>query len=260
MKDTVRFGEYTLFGGILWLFVACFTTIISLINTPETTVSISATIALWMEWIQPIINESTHTAIKSLGTAIFVVVLFLTGLLLDILSEYYFAPYEALHFRHWILKDHRSWLDTLVDRYPEFIEKEYKQFLEQPFLSWKEPKNWFKRAIEWQKQRYRYKKLRLFLISYIMTHANSSTHTEMMNQLNLWRTGRAISMSMLFFCTMLFYAVNAIEATTLLIFIISIIIPGILFYASVVLSKELFSKMCIHLFAVTYAIDKEKSS
>lgn len=250
MKDTVRFGEYTLSGGILWLLFSSFITLVVLLNGDGFT--LTGAVELWTGWFQPLININKNSSINTLLVAVVVVLLFLTGLLLDLLSQHYFSLLETIYFRHWIIKEHRSWMDDLIAKHPKFIQQDYLKFLEEPAFDWRRP------TTQRCKQCYRYNKLRAFMTSYILVNAGSSSHSELMNQLNLWRTSRAISMSMMLFCTLLFI-VNLVEGSQWQIFVSSILVPAFLLTSSLAISKSMFSRMCMNIFALLYAVEREKS-
>ncbi|MCF6283420.1 MAG: hypothetical protein L3J28_14665 [Candidatus Polarisedimenticolaceae bacterium] len=257
MKDTVRFGEYTLSGSVFWLLICSFATLLILFN--EGTVNLSGAIAHWKEWFNPLLVEiqgDAGGAVKAVLAVICLVLLFFTGMLLDLLSQYYFAFYETNTIRLWILKEHHIWMDDLMAKHPKFIQQDYKLFLEVELREKCPPSQWCEQFNLWRKQRYRYNKLRSFMISYIMVNANSSAHDELKNQLNLWRTSRAISMSILLFSTLLFI-VNVAERSHPLIFSAFIIIPYGLYACSKAISKGMFSRMCLSLFSLMYTTDKQ---
>src|SRR3569833_1005004 len=83
------------------------------------------------------------------------------GYLLDLIAPVFFVPFELYFFRKWLVKKNRVWLDRLIGGHREFIETDYRAFIDGRVLDWKHTLAWFE-------QRRCFHKISAFLLSHVM--------------------------------------------------------------------------------------------
>src|SRR3569833_2551053 len=150
MNISTRITEYSITGGLLWVNIFLFTT---LINKKIDHLSVGNVVLVWSGWLDAFtpLKSTLETALPSalqgsLGTllgALMNIVIFFSGILLDLIAPVFFVPFELYFYRKWLVKKNRVWLDRLIGGHREYIETDYRAFIDGRVLDWKHPLAWF---------------------------------------------------------------------------------------------------------------------
>ncbi|MEK7322354.1 MAG: hypothetical protein AABZ84_04665 [Pseudomonadota bacterium] len=265
MNISTRITEYSITGGLLWVNGFLFITLLNL-QVSEQAISLGHALRLWSEWIRAMtpltqalapLSPSLQASIGTLLAALAIVIIFFSGILLDLLSPMFFISFEMLFFQKWLISKNRTWLDRLVADNRDFIEEDYRCFINTKAFNWRRPLAWFER-------RRCYNKLWTFLFSHIMVFSNAAGLDELMDRVHLWRTSRAISTSMVVLgCLMNFTPlvhVSLDRDTALNIALTAVGVPLVLFAVSALITLGTYSRMCVVLCALAYSTVKKQSA
>ncbi len=254
MKAAVRFAEYSLTGGFFWLNVFLLLTLLHLDAGHGTWTG--ALLDLWSGWLRRL-DEALGRAggLEALITALTLLVVFATGLLLDLLAPIFFAPFEVAAFRRFFRDPRQTWMDELTRRQGDHLHHDLEDFLREPVFSWRDPRLA-------GRQRHRYERLRAFLLVHLYTHAAGTRLDELLDQLRLVRTSRALSLSLallaLFLATLVglaeegSFASRYAEAA-------AILIPLGLFFLSVAITRATFQRLCLLLSAFAHHVCRNEN-
>jgi len=263
MNISTRITEYSITGGLLWLNVFLFVT---LLNLPVDQITLNAALQKWVNWfatMKPL--AATLTALpttlqSSLGTllvALAIIVIFISGILLDLIAPVFFVPVELYFFRKSLVQKNRGWLDRLIAANGEFIAVDYQTFIGGRVIDWKHPFAWFE-------QRRCFQKISAFLLSHIMVFSQAAALEELMDRIHLWRTSRAISTSMVVLAVLLTFGPLASLSRGLAndprLWMIAMVIPLLLTLISALITLGTYSRMCLFLCSLTYSTMRRESA
>ena len=266
MQIGSRFTEYGLTGGFFWI---CQILFFTYTGQAKTLLSYLSSIKPPPDWIWQI----GSTAIISLA----IIAVFVAGLLLDLLAVF-FRPTEMLVFHEHLVRN-RDWLGRLIADYKAYCETDYEEF-ERKFGGSpvaKDRRARFGISLLWNRERRQqyvaavkgkfevaraYERLWSFFASYVLVQSGSSQLSLMVDQYYLWRTGRAVSMSLIvvFFEVMLVdlvfkpvreHAYSHAILGSLLLFTLSTL--------SVMITKQIYSRLCFTLFALVYVTQDKRN-
>jgi hypothetical protein len=203
MQIGSRFTEYGLTGGFFWI---CQLLFLTYSGQAKTLLSHLSTLQLD---VPNEISQIVSTAISALA----IIAVFVAGLLLDLLAVY-FRPMEMRVFQQHLVRN-RDWLGRLIADHKSYCEADYEEFERQfsgtslakdtraglgVFLFWKrERRQQYVAAVKrnWGLNVARAdERLWSFLASYVFVESGSSQLSLMVDQYHLWRTGRAVSTSL----------------------------------------------------------------
>src|SRR6266704_4976348 len=118
MNISTRITEYSITGGLLWVNVFLFAT---LVNLPVDQITLNAALQKWVTWfaamapLKATLEMALPAALQSsLGTllgALVFIVIFFSGIVLDLIAPLFFVPIELYFFRKWLVQKNRGWLD-----------------------------------------------------------------------------------------------------------------------------------------------------
>ena len=265
MNISTRITEYSITGGLLWVNVFLFATLFSL-SLHQQTITIANALQVWSAWfgaLAPLksgldaLPAPLQGSIGTLLGALGIIVIFFSGILLDLISPVFFVPFELYYFRKWLVSRSRGWLDPLIAANKDFIEKDYGIFVGERLTDWKHPLAWFK-------QRRCYNKVSSFLLSHVMIHSQAAALDDLMDRVHLWRTSRAISTSMVVLGVLMNFTPlaplahgtdNAAQAA-----LVTMGIPLLLFAVSASITIGTYSRMCLSLCALAYATTRQTAA
>ena len=194
MKSIVGLLEYTVTGAIFWILFFVFMTMAGMGADPNRG-GMSAT-EVWASWagmmpsLQVQVPDSgalketvKETASLAVSGVLFIAI-FSTGLLLDLLAPQIFSVIEIGWARKWLLREKRPWLDDLTRENGELIASDYE--------AQKAGSRW--RPIEWRVEEYR--RLTMFLTSYVLATSKAGQLEDFLDRLKLWRVSQGISLSL----------------------------------------------------------------
>src|SRR6266481_3370031 len=109
MKISDRFTDYGLIGGLFWMMQALLLWLV-----------MPGSASMPVELIENIgtLSPGAQSVLTALLGALAVVVIFTTGLLLDLFGSFYLRYIEMTAF-HALAKTHESWLRRLFEKYPD---------------------------------------------------------------------------------------------------------------------------------------------
>lgn len=264
MNISTRITEYSITGGLLWVSVFLFATLLNL-QLNQQAITLDQAMNLWGEWITAMapltealagLSSSLQGSISTLLAALAIIVIFFSGIILDLLGPVFFISFEMMFFHKWLVTKNRPWLDRLIADNREFIGEDYRIFIESCNFNWKRPLAWFER-------RRCYNKLWTFLLSHIMVFSKAAGLDELMDRVHIWRTSRAISASMVVLGCLLNFTplVHTPEnhAATVTFALTSIGVPVVLFAVSALITLGTYSRMCIVLCSLAYATARKQA-
>jgi hypothetical protein len=303
-----KYSEYGVTGAFFWV-----TQLFVILVISEKPLEIWRA---WMMIIEPffeVIPATLKVSIAGVLAALGIMAIFVAGLLLDLLGSYYIIP-ETFIFRHQIEKN-RDWLSHFVEENSSFIKEDFDYFLTHPENFWKFEKYRFgifpgtspRSYLPFQKrvlppkdyQEYQnlyrfaesYNRLQSLLMSYISVNPVTPNMNAFYDQIQLWRTSKAISFALLIVAIEIFlnfsfkimkdmltalgdffmsinsstgqvsvqgYVLN--ELLSLFLLLTFSVIFLIIYYFSVAIANQSYFRMCSNLFAIVYSLEKIKSN
>jgi len=260
MNISTRITEYSITGGLLWVNIFLFAT---LLNLPLDRLDWSGASQVWSAWIDTLaplksIEMALPSALQnSLGTllgALVIIVIFFSGILLELIGPVFFVPLELYFFRKWLVQKNRGWLDRLIDDNGGFIAADYLAFVGGRLVDWRHPLAWFE-------QRRCFHKISAFLLSHIMVFSQAAALDELMDRIHLWRTSRAISTSLVVLAVLLTFGPLAPISRGLehdpRLWLIATVIPLLLTLISAVITLSAYSRMCLYLSSLAYSTTRK---
>ena len=260
MKSLARFAEYSMTGGLLWINIFIFTTLIYYqpIQGQSTTES---TFLLWHNWLNEFSsllatldsNKLLSNSFSAILSALGIILIFCSGLILNLISPLFCVPFEMLVFKNKLTDGKNQWLDEIISPYQDFLLDDYSSFKQLPFFS-------LKNIRQGQQQQHRHNKIYLFLISYLYTNS-SGVQLEMVTEnIRIWRISRALTTSLIVLCVLLTFLVvtesGSVKASHDAI-ALAIIIPLLLFSFSIIITTTMFSRLVDNIFSQTYHLHKK---
>ncbi len=247
MTNTERLTEYSISGGMFWLALFAFVTVTQL---PSGGDALQGVITLWESWIKALAGtlapladagDVIKTALSTILGVLGIIMIFCTGILLDLFSAVFFAFPEMRHFKRWLSRNNSDWMSQLCKENEVYIGSAFYQFTHEPLLDPKDPWQFFR-------QRQRYIKLRSFLVSFILLKANEAHTTDLMNQLHLWRQSRAIAAAIV----TMGVALNFATPNNWL----AMMIPAVLFFISYAIAIGMFARVNVTMCSMAYLLNK----
>ncbi len=225
MNISTRITEYSITGGLLWVNVFLFVTLLEL---SEGSINLNAASKVWATWIAAMapLKATLEMALpaalqSSLGTllgALVIIVIFFSGIVLDLIAPLFFVPIELYFFRKWLVQK-------------------------------KHPMAWFE-------QRRYFQKISAFLLSHIMVFSQAAALEELMDRIHLWRTSRAISTSMVVVAVLLTFGPRGVAHHP---WMIATVVPLLVTLISALITLGTYSRMCLFLCSLTYSTMRRES-
>jgi len=201
-------------------------------------------------------------------TALAIIAVFVTGLLLD-LSAVFFRRFEMPVFQKHLARN-RDWLGRLIADHKGYCEADYEEFdrlhrgtpVAKPgFLS--KFRSWNREVIQLSSKGRPYERLWSFFTSYVLVESGSSQLSLMVDQYYLWRAGRAVSISLV----ILTFEVWFLSSVSPLFHMR--LAPGQSFLVSffqlavtalaIIITLETYSRLCFTLFALVYVTQDKRN-
>jgi hypothetical protein len=255
MQIGSRFTEYGLAGGFFWI---CQFILIWCSGQTQTLLSNLST-------VQKQIPEHLPIAITSLVSALAIIAVFVTGLLLDLFAVY-FRPTEMRIFCRHLVRN-RDWLGQLIADHKGYCEADYEEFERRLgetslakdmwagiaiLLFWNQERRQryvgaLKRGWAWGLAR-PYERLWSFFASYVIVQSGSSQLSLLVDQYYLWRTGRAVSAALI----ILFLEILIVPRAYEFPFLLGFFFPLAVTVLAIVITLGTYSRLCFTLFALVY--------
>lgn len=259
MKPIAQLTEYGVTGGVFLLNLFIFATLLGL-QIANQDITFPHAVALWQHWAERFV---THTApftgnkllepmVNTFLATLAVILIFCTGLLLELTAPWVFTLFEIVAFKRWLMRKDYAWLGELMQTHHHLIGEDYQRFINDPPWAWWPPQRWLA-------QRIRYTRLQSFIFSYLLFNARGASLEQLQEQTRLWRTSRAVSASMIFLGVALTsYAQGGgnIQEQILLV----IVIPSVLFAVSAITTFTIHTRLCMTLCSLLYLSSRAETS
>jgi hypothetical protein len=265
MQIGSRFTEYGLTGGFFWI---C-----------------QLGVIWWSGHIQAVLSNLSPVqkqldGFSSVGStalsALAIIAVFVTGLLLDLLAVY-FQPSEMKIFHRHLVRN-REWLGRLIADHKAYCEADYEEFerlfgessvtkdklagFRELFFWNRECRQQFvatlKRNWGWKMARH-YQRLWSFFTSYVLVQSGSSELSLMVDQYHLWRTGRAVSTVLLIVYVEVWFVLPIFLRARTLPFS-GMLLMLALFGIAFMIMRETYSRLCFTLLALVYVTGQTRSA
>lgn len=255
MKPLAQFTEYGITGGVLLLNMFVFATLLKL----RADITLPEAIAVWQQWAASVAPLSTPFAdnkllepvLTTIIATLSVILIFCTGLLLDLAAPWFFTPLEILAFKHRLARKDNAWADEFMQTHQALIEEDYRRFVSDPLFSWRLPYLWLM-------QRARYARLHSFICSYLFFNAHGASLEQLQEHIRLWRTSRAVSTSMIFLGLALNYLHSGGDLAEHALIVLGI--PVVLFALSALITYIIYTRLCMTLCALLYLSSRNETS
>ncbi len=192
MKSIVGLLEYTVTGAFVWLVFLLFVTMVAMGGGWNAALATQA----WQSWLEnlpsvpPAMLQASGIGREMLSLALggaLLIAVFSTGLLLDLLAPMVFVTLEIQWARKWMLREARPWMERLIREHGELVSSDYQALVEGTGNLW--------RPVPWRVEKYR--RLCIFLISYVLAASKSGLQEDFLDRLKVWRVTQAISLSLI---------------------------------------------------------------
>jgi hypothetical protein len=196
MKVWDRYAEYAIIGGLFWIgmFIAVASTgIVDRIAIVGNTASLlnSGISLLNQNQFSTESKQALYSVITSLLSALSIIAVFCTGMLIDVISPIFFTPFEIFYFKRYLVEKNCNYVEKVFEEdKSSSMYTDYVLFSTSPILFSRH-----KYFSQWPTQRHRYIKLLALLISYCLKNSETGVLEELKDRLVLWRTGRSLGSS-----------------------------------------------------------------
>ena len=251
MKPIAALTEYGITGGVFLLNLFIFLTLLGL-QIAHQDITFPQAVLLWQHWAgrfialtapftgSPLLEPMVSTFLATLA----VVLVFCTGLLLEMTAPWVFTVFEILAFKRWLLRKEYAWMGELMHTHHDLIGEDYQRFIHDPPWVWWPPQSGLA-------QRVRYTRLQSFIFSYLLFNASDASLEQLQEQTRLWRTSRAVSASMIFLGVALTsYAQDGGNTGEQLLIVV--VLPVILFTISALTTFTIHTRLCMTLCSLLY--------
>ena len=189
--------------------------------------------------------------------ALAIIAVFVVGLLLDLLATFLQTSEVKLFYEH--LARNRDWLDPLIADHKSYCKIDYEWFeisfrrggraiVGEPFLPADAQPVW------WPSKLRPYERLWSFFASYVLVDSGSSQLSLMVDQYYLWRTARAITVSLLILGIEFLVRVRTVTSVLVLLAM------WVTFPIALMITKAAYNRFCFTLFSLVYVTqDKRKA-
>lgn len=251
MKPMVQLTDYGITGGVLLLNLFIFATLLGL-QIAGHDITFPQAVALWQHWAERFVtlsapfigNKLLEPMVSTFLATLAVILIFCTGLLLEMSAPWIFTLFEILTFKRWLLRKDYAWLGDLMQVHHPLIGEDYLHFINDPPWAFWPPQRWIT-------QRTRYTRLQSFLFSYLFFNARGASLEQLQEQIRLWRTSRSVSASMIFLGVALTtYAQDGGNIGEQILIVIGI--PALLFAASAITTSTIHTRLCMTMCSLLY--------
>jgi hypothetical protein len=250
VKPVVQLTEFGITGGVLLFNLFVFATLLSLqgqgldLNLPHA-------LQVWHRWLeqfaaatQPISgNKAVEAALTTIVATLSVILIFCTGLLLELTAPLFFVSLEIWVFKSCLASRERGWFGKIILAHAGLVGEDYERYLNEPTHAVLRPRRWLA-------QRARYVRLQSFVFSYLFAHTEGASLERLEEQIRLWHTSRAVSTSMLFLGVLLTLSAQGVNLGQSVV--IAVFVPAILFALSTMITVALYSRLCTTMCVLLY--------
>lgn len=234
MKGIVGLLEYTVTGALFWALGLFGIALLVLSAGPEVPAKLLGLLPQLPD-LKLRYPDAAKDAVSIVLVGLLFVVVFYTGFFLDLVGPFVFAAIEVDWARRMLLRHNAGWFADLIHAHGEQVAEDYKALVAQPapkppaLFGWARYRG---RPAIWQVSRYR--RLSMFLISYVLGTAKGGQLEEFADRLKVWRVSQAIALSFLLLWLILAVGTQLtwFASTTYITVFIGTSIPTLLLVAS----------------------------
>ncbi|MGC2164537.1 MAG: hypothetical protein WA632_00830 [Gallionella sp.] len=259
MKGWDRYADYAIVGGLFWIgmFVTSVASIYFNVGSSDNLIKLIATVdALQATHLINLHDSIFDSIFSSMLSALGVIAVFCTGMLIDLVSPAFTAPFEIYYFKRFTLERECGFIEKVFKGdTTSSMFRDYELLATTPILFYKG--NNFN---QWFMQRRRYTKVLRLLITYCLQNSEAGVLEELKDRLVFWRTGRALGGSIV---------LVALTVNVLLMFsknidlrhqLAGIALLAVLWGISGVFVMGQYTRMCNTLKSIMYLIDDHSLS
>lgn len=254
MKGWDRYADYAIVGGLFWIgmFVTSVASIYFNVGSSDNLIKLIATVdTLQLPQLNNLHGSIFDSIFTSMLSALGVIAVFCTGMLIDLVSPAFTAPFEIYYFKRFTLEKECGFIEKIFkDDTNSSMFKDYELLATTPILYY--PGNNFN---QWFLQRRRYTKILRLLISYCLKNSEAGVLEELKDRLIFWRTGRALGGSIVLVALAFNVLLMASDSIDLRHQFVGIILLVLLWAISGVFSMGQYTRMCNTLKSIVYLID-----
>jgi hypothetical protein len=258
MKDWGRYADYAIVGGLFWIgmFVTSLTSIFFNVGSTDNLIDLIAAIdklqATHLKDLHGSIFDSIFTSMLS---ALGVIAVFCTGMLIDLISPAFTAPFEIYYFKRYTLEKECDFIDRVFrGDTTSSMYQDYRLLATTPILYHKGSN--FR---QWFMQRRRYTKIFRLLISYCLKHSDAGVLEELKDRLVFWRTGRSLGGSIVLVALTFNVLLMLSKDIDFRYQMEGLILLAVLWGISGVFVMGQYTRMCNTLKSIMYLIDGQDS-
>lgn len=257
MKPVALLTEYGVTGSVLLLNLFIFATLLTL-QIANLDITFPQALNLWQHWAERFAgvtapfadNKLLEPVLSTIIATLSVILIFCTGLLLDLTAPLFFTLFEILAFKRWLARKDYAWVGELMQAHRSLVEDDYQHFINDRPLTWWLPRRWLA-------QRARYTRLHSFINTYLFFNAQGASLEQLQEQIRLWRTSRAVSASMIILGVALTgYARNGGNMGEHILIVLGI--PAMLFAVSAITTYTIYTRLCMTLCSLLYLSSRTK--
>jgi len=259
MKPIAQLTEYGVTGGVLLVNLFVFATLLNL-QIAHLDITFPQAITLWQHWAErfaslaaPFVgNKLLEPVLSTIIATLSVILIFCTGLLLDLISPWFFTLFEILAFKRWLARKDYGWVSELMQTHRGLVDDDYQRFINDPPSAWWLPQRWLA-------QRARYTRLQSFIFAYLFFNARGASIEQLLEQNRLWRTSRSVSTSMIILGVALTgYAQDSGNITEHVMIVL--VIPLMLFAVSSLTTLTIYTRLCMTQCSLLYLSSRDEMS
>jgi hypothetical protein len=240
MQISSRFTEYGLTGGFFWI---CQLVVIWWFGQAQAVLS-------HLSNVQKQIPHGFSSVGSTALSALAIIAVFVTGLLLDLLAVYFRGMEMGVFWKH--LVRNRDWLSRLITEHKDYCESDYEQLKQ-----WQDTASKMKRLKQHLKNARAYERLWSFFTSYVLVLSGSTELGLMVDQYHLWRTGRAVStVLVIVYAEVLWVLPKFLHAPP--IPWLGLLLMFALLLVAFMITRQTYSRLCFTLFALVYVTEDKR--
>jgi hypothetical protein len=263
MKISDRFTDYGVIGGFFWMLQFALWASHS-----------SGWAGLLKQFTNTInlVPPSASPSFVALLGAVGLIVVFTTGMLLDLFGSAYFRTWEATVFTNHVRR-HLHWFQKVMDLSKDYVQDDVATLLANLSLSvqmrmslklfrfWnsRDMANYWRSFRDAWRARDAYIRTQSFLLSTVLLGSEASKVELLSTQMSLWNTARAVAAATMF-CTVeliLFpggFALRRWMVPSGPFFVLMLVCP----FIAIFVSLSAYQRVCSTLFALTYIVCEQQ--
>jgi hypothetical protein len=262
MRISDRLTDYVVVGGFFWIALFTLTSVMAF-GVLRWTNPVTAVPALMEN-----VPDKAITPLVALLGALTIVIVFTTGVFLDLLAGYFFRGEEMRVFQSHAKKND-SWMHALVARNEDYIQTDWATILSAPGRLMEEASaaqskahaEAIKAGLE------AYTRMHAFFLSWVFLKAGANKIEWLSNQMSVWSISRTAAMAVAIIgiltlpvpvFVMVRYGLPGGPAAVfrVLLAVLALVVQLLLLFTSSKIARAAYSRVCDTVFALFYIASK----